>query len=192
MAIYQFNLTAIPKKSTLEKYGRVPEMLKVDYEERKEHYKKSKAGTISDSDTFTDALTQDWWSNIDIDIPELVARIDNYVDRADWGNSTYSFNWKTYTDEVDHDTYLSLNEINGKIKQLTFRADLREKGLTFLKNMLNLSKENDWLLMDVKGNLSAPQMEEVKKIINISNCYRFLSNPEKFFDDLENGIVKLE
>lgn len=192
MAIYQFNLTAIPKKSILEKYGRVPEMLKVDYEERKEHYKKSKAGTISDSDTFTDALTQDWWSNIDIDIPELVARIDNYVDRADWGNSTYSFNWKTYTDEVDHDTYLSLNEINGKIKQLTFRADLREKGLTFLKNMLNLSKENDWLLMDVKGNLSAPQMEEVKKIINISNCYRFLSNPEKFFDDLENGIVKLE
>ncbi len=192
MAIYQFNLTAIPRKSILEKYGKIPDMLKVDYEERKEHYNKSKEGTINELDIFTDALTQDWWSKIEIDISKLVARIDNYVNRADWGNDEFSFNWKTYSDKVDNDANLSLNEENGKIEELNFRADLRENELTFLKNMILLARDNDWLLMDVKGNLSEPQIEEVKKIIKISNCYRFLTNPEKFFDDLESGKIKIE
>ncbi len=192
MAIYQFNLTAIPRKSILERYGRIPDRLHVDYDERKEHYKKSTEGTISESDVFTDALTHDWWSKIEIDIPELVARINKYVNQANWENSEFCFNWKTYTDELDNDANLSLNKKTGKIKELNFRADLREKNLTFLMNMVSLASEKDWLLMDVKGNLSEPQMTEVVKIIKISNCYRFLTNPTKFFDDLESGTLKLE
>lgn len=192
MAIYQFNLTIIPRTSLLERFGTIPDALKVDYDERKEHFNKSKEGELSESDVYSDALTQDWWSKIEIDIPKLVSRIDKYVNRADWGNSEFSYNWKTYTDEVDNDAYLSLNEENGKIEELNFRADLREKGFAFLRNMINLSKENDWLLMDVKGNLCEPVIEEVKRLIKISYCYRFLTNPEQFFDDLDSGKVKIE
>jgi hypothetical protein len=35
MAIYQFQLTMLPKKGVLEKFGLIPEQLEIDYEERK-------------------------------------------------------------------------------------------------------------------------------------------------------------
>lgn len=180
MAIYQFNLTAIPRIFVLDRFGRIPNSIDLEAIEQRE----------PDIDPVDN--TQNWWKAIDIDSKAIVARIDKYVSRAKWGNSEYSFNWKTDSIETDNDAYLSLNEKTGGIESLSFRADLREKGLVFLKNMILLASEKDWLLMDLKGNLSLPQMEEVKKIIEISNCHRFLTNPEKFFDDLESGVIEIE
>ncbi len=176
----------------LKRYGQIPDQLIVDYEERRAHYYKKKDGLIKEDDVFLDALTQDWWSSININIAELVGQIDRKVKRADWGNDEYSFNWKTYTDELDNDASLILNEKTGKIEELNFRADLREKGLTFLKEMISLAAKYDWLLMDTKGNLVQPTLEEVKKVIVKSNSYRFVTNPVKFFTDLENGTIKIE
>jgi hypothetical protein len=185
MAIYQLNLTAVPRNSLLEKFNRVPEKLYVDYEERKAFYESRKEIGFCKSDNYRDALTYDWWSKSDINIPELTKKIDQYVRRADWGNSEFSFSWKTYSDKLDNDANLQLNSTTGKIENLNFRADLREKGLAFLKNMTALAKEYDWLLMDVKGRLSEPTLEGVKKIIKVSDAYRFLSDPEKFIRNLE-------
>ncbi len=192
MAIYQFNLTAIPRSSVLKRYGQIPSQLAVDYDERRAHYFKKKDGLIKDDEVFLDALTQDWWSSIEINIAEVVEQIDEKIKRTDWGNDEDGFNWKIYSDEVDNDASLSLNEKSGKIEELNFRADLRGKGLTFLKEMISLAAKYDWLLMDTKGNLVHPTMDEVKEIIVKSNSYRFVTNPMKFFTDLENGTIKIE
>lgn len=93
---------------------------------------------------------------------------------------------------MDNDASLRLNEKTGKIEELNFRADLREEGITFLKGMVSLAAQYDWLLMDKKGNLVHPTMEEVNEIIVQSNSYRFVTNPLKFFTDLENGTIKIE
>ncbi len=191
MAIYQFKLTAIPRKSVLEKYGALPSKLVLDYEEWKEYYRK-KDGQIKDEEAFLDAFTQDWWSSVEINIAEVVAHIDSKVKRADWGRDEFSFHWKTYTKEVDNDAGLILTGETRKIEELSFRADLREKGLTFLTGMISLAAQYDWLLMDVKGNLVQPAIEDVMGLIQQSNAFRFVSNQIKFFTDLENGTIQIE
>lgn len=190
MAIYQFNLTAIPQKSVAIKYGYMPDKLTVNYEERKEHYYKTQKGELKEEDVYVDALTQDWWSSVEIDGAEIVSTIDQYVDRADWGNNTDSFYWKTYRQDLDNDASLSLNKNTGKIKKLNFRADLREKGLIFLNNMIALSRKYNWLLMDVKGNLVRPEKEEIIHIIEISDNFQYVSNPKKYFEDFIHGRFK--
>jgi hypothetical protein len=192
MAIYQFNLTAIPRASVLKRYEKIPSQLVVDYDERKAHHYKNKDGVIKEDEVFSDALTQDWWSSIEINIAELVEQIDAKVKRADWGNDKDGFNWKTYSDQVDNDASLRLNRETGKVEQLTFRSDLREKGLTFLKGMISLAAKYDWMLMDTKGNLVHPTTGQVKAIVINSNSYRFVINPLEFFTDLENGTIKIE
>jgi hypothetical protein len=47
--------------------------------------------------------------------------------------------WKHYKNTVDNDAALILNEKSG-IKELYFRADLRENGLEFLNNFVDIAK----------------------------------------------------
>lgn len=94
--------------------------------------------------------------------------------------------------EVDNDASLSLNEVTKKVEELDFRADLREKELIYLKGVIELAKNYDWLFVDLKGNLVMPSMDAIKESIRASNGYRFLSDPTKFFNDLEKGEIELE
>ena len=183
MAIYQFHLTVIPKKGILEKFGHIPEILEIDYEERKEHYYLKEDNLIEDEDEFIDAMTQDWWSTTELNPMEIIHQIDKKVKRANYGDETF-INWKTYSKEVDNDAVLSINKETGKIEELTFRADLRENGFLFLKEILRLAKNHDWLLMDIKGNLANPELQEIKKLIKKSNTFKFLENPLKFLTNL--------
>ena len=98
--------------------------------------------------------------------------------------------WKHYkrTSEstIDHDASLDLTK-NGKIKKLHFRADLREPHLTFLTGFIEIAKKYDCLLLDIQGNLISPEEKQVYKLIKLSNSYKFLTNPEKFLNDLSNS-----
>jgi hypothetical protein len=89
MAIYQFQLTIIPKKGVLEKYGFIPERLEIDYEERKTHHYLKKDGLIDEADKFSDALTQDWWSSTELIPIEVIHQIDEKVRRANYGDDTW-------------------------------------------------------------------------------------------------------
>src|SRR5687767_9043017 len=110
MAIWQFNLTAIPRKGILEKYGLIPEKL-----DRKS----------------VDSFSQDLWFSTNLNVIKIIDQIDKIVKRADYGNDENWFNWKTYTDEVDNDACLSLSDVTKKVEELHFRADLREKDLIY-------------------------------------------------------------
>ncbi|PWK16855.1 hypothetical protein LV89_04675 [Arcicella aurantiaca] len=119
-----------------------------------------------------------------INFLEIKLEIDRIVDKANWGNANDSFNWKTYTEELDNDAWMGINFITEEITELSFRADLREPNLVFLNRILELANKNEMMLMDIKGNVFKPELKEVGEFIKISNCYRFLEKPKKFIDDL--------
>lgn len=190
MAIWQFQLVIIPRKEILEKFGKIPHALKIDYEERTEHYHLKKEGLIEEEDEFSDALTQDWWSSTKIQPIEIIHQIDKKVRRANYGRDTF-VNWKFNNGKIDNDASMSINEETGMIEEIRFRADLREEKLKFLKEMIEMAKKYDWLLMDMKGNLVEPNFEEVARLIKISNSFKFLKDPLKFLTDLEEeNMVK--
>ncbi len=191
MAVYQFQLIAIPKKGVLERFGQIPEKLEIDYKERTEHYHLKEEGLIEEEDKFKDALTQDWWSSTKLQPMEIIHQIDKKVKRANYGSDTF-INWKFYSREVDNDASMSINEETGKIEELRFRADLREEKLIFLRAMIELANKYEWLLMDMKGNLANPKLKEIGRLIKISNSYSFLQDPIKFLTELGKGQIKIE
>jgi hypothetical protein len=85
-----------------------------------------------------------------------------------------------------------LNVETGKIEEIQFRADLRENDLKFLQEMTALANKYDWLLMDVKGNLANPEIEEIIKLIKISNAYNFVKDPMNFLTELDEGKIEIE
>jgi hypothetical protein len=189
MAIWQFNLTAIPRIGIIEKFGYIPERLHVDFEERKQFARAKKKGELDEEDfQLTDALIQNWWNSTELQPLEIIHQIDKLAKRADGYGTDLWVCWKTYIDTIgnpiDNDASLIINENTGMIEELNFRADLREKSLTFLIGMVNLAKLYDWLLMDVKGNLSEPEMKEVVKLMVDSDSFKFLQDPKKFLEDL--------
>jgi len=181
----------IPKKGIVEKFGQVPKKLEIDYEERTEHYYLKKDGLIEEDDKFKDALTQDWWSSLELQPMEIIHQIDKNVRRANYGSDSF-VNWKFYSQEVDNDASMAINEETGKIEEIRFRADLREENLKFLKAMIELADKYEWLLMDMKGNLVNPNLKEIGRLIKLSNSYRFLKNPIKFLTDLGDKKIKIE
>jgi hypothetical protein len=189
MAIWQFNLTAIPRIGIIEKFGYIPERLHVDFEERKQFARAKKKGELDEEDfQLNDALIQNWWNSIELQPLEVIHQIDKLAKRADGYGTDLWVCWKTYIDAIDNpldnDASLVINENTGMIEELNFRADLREKSLTFLIGMVNLAKLYDWLLMDIKGNLSEPEMKKVVKLIVDSDSFKFLQDPKKFLEDL--------
>ncbi|MBK1895126.1 hypothetical protein [Chryseobacterium paridis] len=185
MAIYQFKLNLIPEKGVLETLGIIPTKLDINFEERIEHYHLKEDNLLEFSDFFRDALIVDWWKSVDILPTEIIYYISKLFPTRVIKNSN-SYYWKYYSNSIDHDTYLMLNKQSQKIAELHFRADLRERDLKFLNQFIAIAKKYNCLLMDVKGNLIRPEQSEVYKLITRSDNYKFLVNPQDFFDNFHN------
>jgi hypothetical protein len=165
MAVYQYYLGIIPEQGI---YDSMP----------------NEIGVSSETGYFeTDAKI--YWKDVNVNVENIVSKVDLIVNRANWGNDKTSINWKTYTNEVDNDASIYLDEKSLRIKEFSFRADLREKNLTFLKNMIELGVENEWLFFDRKGKLMKPDFEEIKNSIRNSNAYSFLEDPIKFLENID-------
>lgn len=183
MAIYQFQLTAIPRQAVFNKFGHIPEQLDIDYEERRHHYYLREEGLLENTDVFKDALTQAWWKGSDLLALELVHEVDKVIRRAQYSTDT-SINWKFNNGRVDNDAVLYLEPESGKIRSFSFRADLREPELICLRTMVGLANNYDWLLMDDAGRLAPPQFKAVAKLLLQSNAFKFLENPKEYIDNL--------
>lgn len=116
----------------------------------------------------------------------FISKIDSFVKRRRWGNDKTSINWKTYSDEFDNDASIYLNEESLTIKEFVFRSDLRENNLIFLKSMIVLGLENEWLFFDRNGKLMKPNFAEIKNSLRESNAYRFLKDPIKFLENIDH------
>jgi hypothetical protein len=132
------------------------------------------------------SMTGDYWRLIEVEPDSIIHEIDQIVNRRDLGNNKLLLNWKTYTDKIDNDASLTINEETGKVEEFIFRADLREDGLVFLMKMIELGQKYDWIFMDTKGNLANPNFGELKHLISKSDKLRFLKAPYKFLEGLNS------
>lgn len=169
MAIYQYYLAVIPKEGIEKKHNLIPREI-----------------GVSTETGFFESDAELYWKEIEKNADEIISKIDLIAQRANWGNSETSYNWKTYSEKVDNDAFISLDKKSFTITEFSFRADLREKGFAFLKNMIELGKENEWIFMDRKGKLMEADFEEIKSSIKNSDAHRFLIDPIKFLENLEN------
>jgi len=189
MAIHQFYLTAFPRKGIIEQFGDVPSKLEVDFNKRTENFLENE---FNDEIDYLEELMQKCWLFFEPNPKEIITQIDKKLERENWGNDNTSNKWKTETNNSDNDAWLLTNNEITKIEEFTFRADLRQKNLKFLKEMIDLAKNYDLILMNSKGNLSEPKMNEIGKLIEDSNAFRYVTNPIKFLSDLNEGKIIIE
>jgi hypothetical protein len=98
MAIWQFNLNGLTKEG-------------IDREVRS-HSTKLDRGSLK---------SLNLWDSAHLNTNEVISRIDGIVKRTDYGDENW-FNWKTYTEEVDNDANLSLDELTKKVEDLSFQS----------------------------------------------------------------------
>ena len=168
MAVYQYYLEVLPKKGILKKHNLIPSNIKVSTETG-----------------YFESESELYWNEIKCSAENIITIIDSIIERANWGNDSTNFNWKHYSETLDNDASIYLNEPDFTIKEFSFRVDLRDENFEFLKNMTKLANENEWIFMDRTGLLINPNLEELKENILKSNAYNFLENPHKFLDNLE-------
>lgn len=169
MAVYQYYLAVIPKAGVEKRHKFIPNQIGINTE------------TV-----YFESVANLYWKEIEKKADDIIPKIDLIVQRAKWGNDEKSYNWKTYTEYLDNDVFICLNEQTKTIIEFSFRADLRENDLIFLKKMIELGKESDWMFMDRNGKLMKPDFEEIKISIGNSNAYSFLKDPINFLENIEN------
>lgn len=169
MAVYQYYLAVIPLEGIVKKHGFVPNKI-----------------NVSTESGYFESEAKIYWQEINIKPRKIVSQMDSIIKRANWGNDETSFNWKHYTKDIDNDAAIYLDENTLILKEFSFRFDLREENLNFLKRMIELGKENQWLFMDRNGKLFNPDFKEMINSIQDSNAYRFLEDPHGFLDDLNS------
>lgn len=165
MAIYQYYLAVIPLESVSKKHDSIPNSIR----------------TSTDTGYF-ESDAEMYWKVVEIPANEMVSELDRIITRANWGNDDTSYNWKTHTKEADNDASIYLKD--GSISEFSFRADLREKNLAFLMNMIELGKSHNWFFMDRTGRLMKADFEIIKDSIKKSNNYKFLKDPEDYLKSL--------
>ncbi|MBF4484249.1 hypothetical protein [Flavobacterium sp. CSZ] len=165
MAIWQYLLIVIPENSIDKNYN---------------IFENNETEFLPDTDSF--------WENFDGNISSIISEMDQIIKRADWGNDTF-INWKgNGSNEEDNDACLCLNDNKSQIEEFHFRIDLRKASniINVLQAILNLCKKNQFVLIDLKGQIFKPEMKYIIESLKSSNAMKFIANPILFFENLEN------
>lgn len=86
--------------------------------------------------------------------------------------------WNKDTSEIDED--------------ISVRVDLRQLDIEFVQKVINLTKHLGLKLNVGKTETFEPELAEIARILADSNADKFTSDPKKFLDDFEKGIIKPE
>ncbi|QGK74765.1 hypothetical protein [Flavobacterium sp. SLB02] len=165
MAIWQYLLIVIPENSIDKNYN---------------IFENNETEFLPDTDSF--------WENFDGNISSIISEMDQIIKRADWGNDTF-INWKgNGSNEEDNDACLCLNDNKSQIEEFHFRIDLRKASniINVLQAILNLCKKNQFVLIDLKGQIFKPEIKYIIESLKSSNAMKFIANPILFFENLEN------
>ncbi|MDO6739458.1 hypothetical protein, partial [Wenyingzhuangia sp. 2_MG-2023] len=191
MAIWQYQLNIIPKKSILSKFGKIPIKLEINEDAWEKYWENIE--DIEDIENlpepdFEDVKTINWWKNKKLDLKIISSKIDKLVSRADYGkDSLNSIIWKGNSDKnEDNDCYISFDSNTKSINEFEFRTDLRdkEKAKIFLSGMLELCLENELMVYNTNGHLFESKPELIYEDLKKSNAVDFLTEPEKFLDKI--------
>ena len=167
MAIWQYLLIVVPEDSIDSNYECI--------------IKNNKTKFLPETDAF--------WKNFDGNIPSIISKLDQIIPKANWGDETY-LNWKgNGQNEEDNDASICLSDDRSKIESFQFRIDLRKESNinNVLQAILNLCKKNHFILIDLKGEIFRPNLEDISKSIKASNATSFLNDPIQFFEDLNKN-----
>lgn len=165
MAIWQYLLIVVPENSIDKNYN---------------IFKNNETEFLPDTDSF--------WENFDGNISSVISELDQIIPKANWGDETY-LNWKgNGNNEEDNDACICLNDDKTKIKEFQFRIDLRKASniINVLQSILNLCKKNQFVLIDLKGQIFKPEIESIIEGLKSSNAIKFITDPILFFENLEN------
>ena len=188
MAVWQYQLSVIPKEAVIKKYGEIPSALVIENKKWEEYWENITDIENLPEPNFEDAKTIKWWENIDLNIRKASEQIDKLVTRANWGqDSLNSINWKGDSNKnEDNDCYISFDQKTKVINEFNFRTDLRnkEKAKKFIIGMLDFCNENKLMVFNTKGFLFEPKPEIIYEDLKKSNAIDFLTAPEKFLDKI--------
>ena len=81
------------------------------------------------------------------------------------------------------------NEINDDIR---VRINLGKLDIDFIQNVLKITKDLGLKLKLIKTETFEPELSEIARILSDSNADKFTSDPKKFLDDFEKGLIKPE
>jgi hypothetical protein len=164
MAVWQYLLIVVPEDSIDNNYECI--------------FKNNKTEFLPETDVF--------WKNFNGDIPSIISELDQIIPKANWGNETY-LNWKgNGQNEEDNDACICLSDDKTKIEEFQFRIDLRKPSniTNILQSILNLCEKHNLVLIDLKGKIFEPKLENVLGSIKASNAISFISDPVKYFKNL--------
>ncbi|WP_276380573.1 hypothetical protein [Flavobacterium sp. H4147] len=166
MAIWQYLLIVVPKNSIDQNYN---------------IFENNKTEFLPD--------TNSYWENLVGSTSDIISELDQILPRAHWSTDTF-VSWKgDDKNNEDNDGHISLTDDKSQIEELTFRIDLRkESNITnTLHSILDLCKKHNFVLIDLKGKIFEPNLEDILESIKTSNAARFLNDPIQFFEDLNKN-----
>ncbi|MDR7211995.1 hypothetical protein [Flavobacterium piscis] len=170
MAVWQYLLIVVPENSIDSNYQCI--------------FKNNKTEFLPNTNSF--------WKNFDGDISLIISELDQIIPKADWGDDTFIC-WKgNESSKEDNDASICLSNDKTRIEEFHFRIDLRKSSNInhVLQSILNICKKNQFILIDIKGNIFKPQLEDILKSMKRSNATAFLSNPIKFLENLSKKHFK--
>ena len=187
MAVWQFQVYFIPRRSLMEKYGKLPSKLEMDDDAWSNYIQDS---DLESKPKFEDALTIPWWLNIKLDINEVFTDLKKFGDLQEWSANVEGL--KSYGQPDSNDISACFDSQTNALEDLSCRIDVRKVEQEFIEQVISLALKYDCLLLDKKGNLYEPTNDNIFKAIRISNAKRFANDPGQFLDDLSLGKVKPE
>lgn len=159
MAIWQFNSYFIPKQTLQNKYGKL--LSELDVEE---------------------ALTIQWWIDLNLDINQLMPLLRQAGAPQEWTTKTAGL--RSFGDSEANDISMCFNNQTNRVEELSCRLDLRQLDKNFIHHVFSIATQFDCLLMDDKGRLFQPTAAALAESIQLSTAKRFVTNPIQFLGDL--------
>jgi hypothetical protein len=112
--------------------------------------------------------TESYWIHFDGDVSSIISKMDQIITRASWGDETCMC-WKSDVNNEDNDSSICLNDDN-----IT----------NFLIPILEICQANKLVLIDLKGEIHKPKIENLVTSIKASNATAFLTDPIKYLGGL--------
>lgn len=187
MAIWQFHIYFIPRQSLFDKYGHAPIELEMNKEGWADYIEKF---NLDEEPDFEDAMTIQWWQNLNLDINELLPLLQQFGELQEWTAQTDGL--RRFGDTETNDISVGFDHQTNKVQEVSCRLDLRQIDKGFVSKLLSLATRFDCVLMDRQGRLYEPTVENLINKIELSNANRFVKDPRQFLDDMSKGIVTPE
>ena len=187
MAIWQFHIYLVPKKSLLYKYGQVPTQLVMDKDGWSDYIQNADLDTEPD---FEDALTIHWWLDLNINFDNILPLLKTFGGIQSWTQNADGL--RSFGNTETNDISVCFDDTTKIVEEISCRLDLQQLDKSFIYKVLSLATQFECLLMDRQGRLYQPSIEAMFDTIKLSNANRFVGDPKQFLNDLSKGIVTPE